>query len=129
MLNMGKKIKQKKIRLKSKDRQGILSLFNSHGYLRSKRGQPKLNSDITIGIIAKINRTLKNNKKISPFKAWIKITKLKGFPYILDLWFKNKQHKKFWYQRFLEEPESESGIRQNFWRNHLRKYFAKSKKK
>ena len=122
---MGKQIKQKKIRLNSKDRSGILSLFNSKGYRRGKRGQPKLNQDITIGIVARIKRY----KKLTPFKAWIQITKLKAFPYILDIWFQNKAVKKYWYKRFKDDPESETGIRQNFWRNHLQKYFQKNKKK
>jgi len=123
---MGKQIKQKKIRLKSKDRSGILSLFNSKGYPRGKRGQPKLNPDITIGIVTKI----KSYKRYTPYKAWIQVTKLKGFSYILDLWFKNKAMKDYWYKRFEEDTEDNpTGIKQNFWRNHLQKYFQKNKKK
>ena len=111
----------KRIRYKYKDRKGITSLFNSKGYPRGKRGQPKLNPDITIGIIAKI----KSYKRYTPFKAWIQITKLKGFSYILDLWFKNKAVKNYWYKRFQNDPEVETGIRANFWRNHLQKHFNK----
>ena len=34
----------------------------------------------------------------------------------------------WWIKRF-EKPESETGIRQNFWRNHLQKHFQPIKKK
>ena len=72
-------------------------------------------------LIAKI----KSYKRYTPFKAWIQITKLKGFSYILDLWFKNKAVKNYWYKRFQNDPEVETGIRANFWRNHLQKHFNK----
>ena len=118
-----KQIKQKRIRLNSKDRTGILSLFNARGYPRGKRGQPKIQKEIIVGLVAKI----KSYKKLTPYKAWIQTTKLKNFPFILELWFKNKSQQNYWFNRFNKYPESETGIRQNFWRNHLQKYFNKKK--
>lgn len=110
----------KRIRVKSKDRSGIQSLFNAKGYLRKRRGQPKLNSDLKVGIVAKI----KKYKKLTPYKAWLQITKLKNFEDIIKLHFKNKSRSDWWLRRF-KKPESETGIRANFYRNHLRAHFTK----
>lgn len=87
----------KRIRVKSKDRSGMLSVFNSKGYIRKKRGQPTLNPDIKVGIIARI----KMYKRLTPYKAWLQITKLKNFPYILEMHFKNRKGSAdWWIKRF-----------------------------
>ena len=114
----------KRIRVKSKDRSGMLYLFNSKGYIRKKRGQPTLNPDIKVGIIARI----KMYKRLTPYKAWLQITKLKNFPYILEMHFKNRKGSADWWIKRFEKPESETGIRENFYRNHLRSFFPKNKK-
>ena len=72
---------------KYKDRKGIASLFNSKGYPRGKKGQPKINQEILVGLIAKI----KMNKKITPYKAWIETTKHKNFTWVLEQHYKNKK--------------------------------------
>ena len=82
----------KRIRLNSKDRSGILSLYNKKGYRRGKRGQPKLNKDLQIGLVAKVVQFQRRYN-------------LSGF----------------------NKPESETGIRQNFYRNHLRAHISKNK--
>ena len=110
----------KRIRLNSKDRSGVLSLLNKKGYLRKKRGQPKINFDIKVGIVARIKRY----KKLTPYKAWLQITMLKNFPDIIKLHFKNKSSSDWWLRRF-NKSESETGIRANFYRNHLRSHFTK----
>ena len=106
----------KRIRYKYKDRKGITSLFNSKGYLRGKKGQPKINQDILIGLIAKI----KMDKKTTPYKAWIKATEDKNFPWILEQHYKNKKgNAAWWITRFQNEPDT----KKNFWRNHLQAHF------
>ena len=115
----------KRIRVKSKDRSGILSLFNSKGYPKKKRGQPKLNPDIKVGILARI----KQYKNLSPYKAWLEITKLENFPYILKLHFKNRKGNADWWIKRFQQPEEETGIRENFYRNHLRVQTSKTGKK
>ena len=108
----------KRIRYKYKDRKGIASLFNSKGYPRGKKGQPKLNQEILVGLIAKI----KMNKKITPYKAWIETTKDKNFPWILEQHYKNKKgNAAWWITRFQNEPDT----KKNFWRNHLQAHFNK----
>ena len=42
---------------------------------------------------------------------------------------KNKRQEVDWWIKRFERPESETGIRQNFWRNHLQKHFQTNKKK
>ena len=108
-----------------KQRTGILSVLNSKNKLRKRRGQPPLNPEIKVGIIARI----KMYKRLTPYKAWLQITKLKNFPWILKLHFKNRKGNADWWIKRFERPESETGIRQNFWRNHLQKYFQTNKKK
>jgi|TARA_R100000426_G_scaffold21053_2_gene18114 hypothetical protein len=108
------------------NRTGIRSLLNSKGKLYKRRGQPKLNPEIRVGIVARI----KMYKRLSPYKAWIAVTKLKNFPWLLKLHFKNKKgNADWWVKRFTDKPESETGVRRNFWRNHLQKYFQPNKKK
>ena len=49
---------------------------------------------------------------------------------MLKLHFKNKKgNADWWVRRFTDKPESETGVRRNFWRNHLQKYFQPNKKK
>ena len=108
----------KRIRYKYKDRKGITSLFNSKGYPRGKRGQPKINQDILVGLITKI----KMNKKLSPYKAWIKATEEENFTWILEQHYKNKKGSAAWWiTRFKNEPDT----KKNFWRNHLQAHFNK----
>ena len=70
----------KRIRYKYKDRKGIASLFNSKGYPRGKKGQPKINQDILIGLIAKIKMNKKNIKAYKSLKSDIGITIEKRIP-------------------------------------------------
>jgi len=116
----------KRIRLNSKDRSGILSLYNKKGYRRGKRGQPKLNKDLQIGLVVKVVQ-FQRRYNLSGFKAWLKITKLKAFPDILKDHFKNRKGSSDWWIRRFNKPESETGIRQNFYRNHLRAHISKNK--
>ena len=80
-----------------KQRTGILSVLNSKNKLRKRRGQPPLNPEIKVGIIARI----KMYKRLTPYKAWLQITKLKNFPWILKLHFKNRKgNADWWIKRF-----------------------------
>ena len=108
-----------------KQRTGILSVLNSKNKLRKSRGHPPLNPEIKVGIIARI----KMYKRLTPYKAWLQITKLKNFPWILKLHFKNRKGNADWWIKRFEQPERDTGIRQNFWRNHLQKHFQTNKKK
>tara|TARA_R100000458_G_C8266499_1_gene241503 strand:+ start:39 stop:392 length:354 start_codon:yes stop_codon:yes gene_type:complete len=115
----------KRIRLNSKDRSGILSLFNKKGYRKGKRGQPKIKSDVKDLLIVKVKQYQKRYN-LSPYAAWVKITKLKNFPELLKLQYKNKKGRAnadWWIARF-KLPEKETGIRANYYRNHIRKWIS-----
>ena len=115
----------KQIRYKYKDRKGISSLFNAHGYIRKKQGQPKLKSEIKVGLTTAITY-YSTTLKLTPYKAWLHITTLKGFPNVMKAHFKNRKgNAEWWVNRITKSVEYQTGIRQNFWKNHLRKYFRK----
>ena len=61
------------------NRTGIRSLLNSKGKLYKRRGQPKLNPEIRVGIVARI----KMYKKAFTLQSLIAVTKLKNFPWLL----------------------------------------------
>ena len=115
----------KRIRYKYKDRKGITSLFNSKGYPRGKRGQPKLKSEIKVGLITAITY-YSITLKLTPYKAWLHITTLKGFPSVMKAHFKNKKGSAdWWVNRISKSVEKDTGVRLNFWKNHLKVYFRK----
>ena len=115
----------KRIRYKYKDRKGIASLFNSKGYPRGKRGQPKLKSEIKVGLVTAIIYYSKK-LKLTPYKAWLHITTRKGFPSVMKAHFKNKKGSAdWWVNRISKSVEKDTGVRLNFWKNHLKVYFRK----
>ena len=93
-----------------------LHLYLIQRLSKRKKGQPKINQDILVGLITKI----KMNKKITPYKAWIKATEEENFTWILEQHYKNKKgNADWWITRFKNEPDT----KRTFWRNHLQAHF------
>ena len=104
----------------SKQRTGLLSVaedkyFTKKGTLRKVRGKPIRDIGIEFVIYAKVDY-VSRKRKISHWKAWLQLTKLKNF---LDLMLPHfKKQKGYTYKKAELKIKDEDWIR-NFYKNNI----------
>ena len=97
------------------DSRGPFTLLTTKGTLRKKRGQPRIDIGIEFVIYAKVDY-VSRKRKISHWKAWLQLTKLKNF---LDLMLPHfKKQKGYTYKKAELKIKDEDWIR-NFYKNNI----------
>ena len=114
------------IRFKRSEQRGILTLLNTKGKKRGKPGQPKFPHDLKVAIIVKIKK-YKKDFKLTPYKAWIKLSQEKALEELLELHYsKRSGGYKWWIANLDNKMDTDSTTpRQNFYKNHIKKWISK----
>jgi len=85
----------------------------------TQRGQPKTTFFIRFCIAYKVIQ-YKRRYNLTPFKAWLKLTKHKAFEDLMKEHFKNKSYPEHWINSIQESDD----VKKNFYKNHIRKIIA-----
>ena len=97
------------------DSRGPFSLLTTKGTLRKVRGKPRIDIGIEFVIYAKVNYVSKK-RKLTHWKAWLQLTRLKNFPDLMLPHF--KKQKGYTYNWAMLKMKEEDWIK-NFYKNNI----------